>query len=361
MKNWFYPHNQEKKTNNFKFTNLDLSFLNLLDDDCYCIVNISSQLESCPKIPNGKNLYVLGWFFEPFHSQWFLDIYENNPQAQFIILSDMEPNGFLDLARVKYFQLFHHTSWINAIRLQNAGPCKTPLAQRKYKLSSLSSRLNEYRFFITAKLHSKKSPEVFYSWNRGFEIRTVDDFVFEYRDCQQADELLKEYKSFLKDTKINPEEFDNNPLSNCVFDHTAYCDTLISSINETQSLSGDPEFLKYPTPHFSEKTWKPLFAGNALLFSGQCGLKNRLEGWGFKFDYVWADGYDNSFNDNQRLESILTNINWILEIPILDLANMAQHSVEHNVELAWSGKLEDMFKTHNDNKLEEIKQYLGIL
>jgi hypothetical protein len=97
------------------------------------------------------------------------------------------------------------------------------------------------------------------------------------------------------------------------------------------------------------------------LFSGQCGLKQKLESWGFKFDYVWAQGYDNSFNDNQRLESILTNINWILTIPRSDLARMAKDSVEHNLELAWSGRLENMFKQHNNHTSEQLKKHLGLV
>jgi len=361
LKDWFYRHNQQKETDDFKFTNLDLSFLKQLNDECYCLINICSQVEWCPPVPQGKSLYVMAWFFETFNSKWFLDIYNKNPQAQFVIITDMEPNGFLKLDRVQFFQFFHHSTWIDAIRLKNPGPCQQPIDQRKYKLSSLCSRLNEYKFFITAKLHIEQNPEVYYTWNRDFEIRNEDSFVFEQRNFQQSDELLAKCKLFLRDNKINSEIFDNNPLSNCNFNHPAYSDTVINSVNETQTLSSDPDFLNYPTPYISEKAWKPLFAGNALLFSGQCGLKQKLESWGFKFDYVWAQGYDNSFNDNQRLESILTNINWILTIPRSDLARMAKDSVEHNLELAWSGRLENMFKQHNNHTSEQLKKHLGLV
>jgi hypothetical protein len=165
---------------------------------------------------------------------------------------------------------------------------------------------------------------------------------------------------FLKNNSINAENFKNNPLDGCYFAHPAYNNTVINSVNETMSLSQTPEFGKLPTPYITEKTWKPLFAGNAILFTGQAGLKKQLESWGFVFDYVWAQDYDDSFNDNQRLEVILSQINWILEIPVTDLAEMAQSSVEHNLELAWSGNLERQFSQHNLQTLQEIKDYVGL-
>lgn len=355
---WFYNLNQTKESGNFKFIDMDFSWLKQHSNQIYCLMNIASHKHSCPLVPDNKDLYILSWFFEPFNDLWFIELYNRNPQAQFIIITDMDPNGLENFERVKFFQMIHHSTWIAAIHQKNTRPSDTSILNRKFKLSSLASRLNEYKFYITAKLHSKQHPCTIYTWNRGFDIRSVDDFVFDRRDLCHSDSLL-EFKDYLKNNTINAEQFDNNPLDGSCFGHAAYTDTVINSINETQSISQTPEFGLLPTPYITEKTWKPLFAGNALLFSGQAGLKKQLESWGFIFDYVWAQDIDNNFNDNVRLEVLLSQINWILETPIEDLISMSRQSTEHNLELAWSGRLEQQFKEHNSNTMESIKKYVG--
>lgn len=357
MQDWFYKLNQTIETGNFQFLDVDFSWLKKVPGNNYYLMNIASQIDSCPVIPDGRDLYVLSWFFEPFEDIWFLDLYQRNPQAQFVIISDAASNDFKKLNRVSYFQIIHHSTWFKAIHLKNTKPTNTDLRSRKYKLSSLCSRINEFKFYITAKLHSEKSPQTYYTWNRGFETKPSDDYIFDPSGYYHADELLT-YSNFLKNNTINAEKFNNNPLSGSCFDHPAFLETVINSINETQCLSQTPEFGQLPTPYITEKTWKPLFAGNAILFTGQAGLKTQLESWGFVFDYVWARDYDNSFNDNLRLEILLHQINWLLETDIQQLAKMAQPSVDHNVDLAWSGKLEKMFKLHNQRAMEELKEFL---
>ena len=357
MQSWFYPLNQTVDTGDFKFIDADFSWLADIKKDCYCLMNIATDPKICPMVPDGHSMYVLSWLFEPFGDLWFLDLYNRNPQAQFVIISDLNPNDLVKLDRVEYFQIMHHATWFKAIHLKNTKPHNINLSNRKYKLSSLSSRLNEYKFYITAKLHDKKNSQTLYTWNRGFDITNKDSFVFESHGLYHVDKML-DYTDFLKNNTINQEQWDNNPLSGCNFAHSAYLDTVINSINETQCLSYTPEFGRLPTPYITEKTWKPLFAGNAILFTGQAGLKKQLESWGFEFDYVWAQDYDGSFSDNQRLEVILSQINWILATNIDDLAHWAQPSTEHNFELAWSGKLEQQFAKHNQQVIAELQDFI---
>ena len=358
MKDWFYSLNQTVDTGDFIFNDIDFSWLKSHQEKSYCLMNIASHRLPQDTVPDGRDLYVLSWFFEPFGDLWFMDLYNRNPKAEFIVISDMQPNGLTDLDRVKFFQIIHHSTWCQAVKLKNLKPTDTNLANRKYKLSSLVARVSEFKFYVTAKLHNAAHPQTLYTWNRDFDIRDSDGFIFEPRGFEYTDQLLI-HKEFLRSNSVNKENFNNTPLSNSCFEHPAYKESVINSVNETLSLSYTPEFGNLPTPFITEKTWKPLFAGNAILFSGQSGLKKQLESWGFRFDYVWAQGYDNSFSDNQRMEILLNQINWILEIPIPDLAKMAQHSVDHNLDLEWSGKLEQEFKNRNDATMEQIKTYLN--
>ena len=357
---WFYQLNQTLTSNcNLKFIDIDLSWLHdwAKNKDAYSLINISTSLEDV-KIPQGRSLYIFAWFFEVFNDHWFLEQYYNNPQAEFVILCDMFPNDLVQLHRVKIFNVCHHSTWIKAIKQMNPGPVTKPLSDRKFKISSLSSRLSEYKFFITSKLLAADPREVVLRWNLGFEIRDHDSYIFDNTGYLNIDELLVN-KQKLKVTPINQEQFINNPLNNSLFAHAAYQDTIINSINETQNLSKTPEFGILPTPYISEKTWKPLFAGNAVLFAGQTQTKQRLEKFGFQFDYPWAGIYDKESNDNHRLSIILNNIDWILSLSHQDLTDLCYESVMHNVELAWSIQVENLIGENNNQSIGSLKQYLG--
>jgi len=356
---WFYPLNQDQK-NNLKFDLIDLSCLHKFDNNnsVYYLINIKTSTDL--QIPDGKDLYIFSWFFEPFVDQWFLDIYNRNPQAEFVILTDLQKNNFSMLPRVIVFTLYHYATWIKAIRQTNSGPITKPLQQRKYKISALSSRLSEFKFYVTCKLLDHCREDVFVSWNRGFDVRSEDSFIFESTGYTHMDRLLNNYKELLKNNKINPDTWENNPLNNCCYDHVAYEESIINCINETQNISRTPEFGTLPGPYITEKTWKPLFSGNAVLFSGQARIKKTLEDFGFRFDYPWAQNCDDEFNDSQRCETLLNHIDWVLSLDSDTLCSMCSDSVQHNIDLAWSGRVESTISDYNQSSIEKIKKHLGL-
>lgn len=354
---WFYNLNQTKESN-LIFDQIDLSWLHSFDNDdsIFYLINIKcADIE----VPDGKDLYIFSWFFETFVDQWFLSIYNRNPQAEFVIITDLCPNGLHDLPRVSTFKVYHHSTWMRAIKQVNDGPAIKSLKDRKYKISALSSRLSEFKFYITAKLLDKQDAATLYSWNRGFEVRDKDSFIFELSNYQNADRILKKHREILKNQTINADDWLNNPLNNCRFDHAAYQDSLINCINETQNISKTPEFGTLPVPYLTEKTWKPLFAGNALLLSGQASIKKTLEGFGFRLDYPWAQNCDDDFYDMQRCETLLNHIDWILSLDSETLVSLCHDSVQHNIELAWSGKVECFFDEYNQESIQLLKEHLS--
>lgn len=322
------------------------------------MINIQSGPEVV--VPDQRDLYILGWFFEPFDGKWFMDVYHRNPQAQFVILTDMYTNALGQLARVQIFRLCHYTTWFQALRQMNPGPVPTKLHQRHYKLSALSSRLAEFKFFITAKLLDKSDPSALFTWNRGFDFRSIDTFVFDHTNYKYLDVLIDKHKDTLRHSSINAQQWNNSPLENCFFGHDAYTSTIINCVNETQSLSLTPEFGLLPLPYLTEKTWKPLFAGNAVLFSSQAFTKTRLESFGFVFDYPWAQNFDEEVHDMHRYNTVLNHIDWIMSLDKGTLVAMCQHSIEHNIELAWSDRLDAAIRVHNDSIMHALQQHLAI-
>lgn len=320
-----------------------------ISSDTYCNLNVFSGHNK--KIaPDGHNRYILGFWFEVFDENHFLELYNNNPQAEFLILSDMNPNDIKNFARCRYVQLYHW-NWFLDQTVSNPD-----WSLRKYKLSSLSNRVNEFRCFITAKLLNLDG--VFFTWNAQYLNNTGYDYIFSPAGWPLRDNLIK--TMFQLKVPINNESFANDPsqvlsLSGA---HSAYTESLINSINETKDNSWHQEFGVLPGPYLTEKTWKPLINGNALLFSGQYGIQQTLENFGFEFDYPWQNNYSNIIGDLERLDRLLELIDEILKMPAKDIISGIKDSVLHNQNLISTGMIQKKIELENQNSLDLLTTLL---
>lgn len=304
--------------------------LQKVPNDTFCNFNVNSSLSGCIA-PDGFSCYVLGFWFEVFDENVFLTLYNNNPSAEFIILSDMFPNEISLLKRCSWVRLVHWKWFIRSPISENSTQLK------KYKISSLSNRVNEFKFFITAKLLDL--PDVYLTWNANYLKNVSYDYIFSKAGCAARDELLIHIDR-LKNT-VNCEKFINDPeisLGLAKF-HPAYTQSLVNFTNETKDVSWHADIGILPGPYITEKTWKPLLAGNALLFSGQYNTKHTLELAGFNFDYPWPDNYSLLSGDLDRLSELLSLVDDILEMSFEKIQKNIKESVDYNQNLIKTGQI----------------------
>lgn len=321
-----------------------------LSSGTFCNLNVCTA-RGQTIAPNGYDRYILGYWSEVFNEQIFLSLYNNNPQAEFIILTDMMFNDLLQLNRCKCVSLYHW-KWFLKQNIPDITHTK------KYKLSSLSNRVNQYKFFITAKLLEIKHPEVYFTWNATYHKNQCYDYIFQPAGWPIRDQLLA-YSEKLK-TPINQEIFVNDPevtLTQSTL-HPAYANSLVNLINETKDNCWDSNFGTLPGPYITEKTWKPLILGNALVFVGQFNIKKTLETIGFNFEYPWIDNYSECAGDLERLEKLLLLIDDILNMPSLDIENGIKQSILHNQEIIRSGHCRRWIDSQNTQGLEILEKIL---
>jgi len=321
-------------------------------EDTYVLLNVcfNSLRNQNISIPSGYNRYILGFWFEVFEEDSFLQLYNNNPNSEFIILTDLDAKAFDPLDRCRVIN-FYHYKWYT----ENMIVSPVDWKGKKYKLSSLSNRITEFRYYITAKLLN--SQDVYLTWNL-YDIGADINYIFDPAGSLKRDELLKKTKDRLKE-KINSEIFQNDPISNMQSgSHPAYSLSLVNCINETKDVSWTPNFGISPAPYLTEKTWKPLFFGNALIFSGQANTKSHLEKIGFKFNYPWPNHYDSQIGDLERLETILDTIDLILKLDLDEIAVGIRESVEHNQHIILDKILIKWVNCQNNGGLEILDKVL---
>jgi hypothetical protein len=317
-----------------------------VDPTTYCNLNVCvNGLRK--KIPNGYQRYILGFWFEIFDEIVFLETYNQNPTAEFLILTDQQANDLGNLDRVKIVNLFHW-KWF----LERSG---TKSNTYKYKISSLSNRVNEFRAYITMKLLDRA--DVLVTWNATY-MKDIDiDYVFCSSGRPKKDALLENIQRLKM--PINQEDFVNDPQNSLYnFAHPAYSETLVNSINETKDLSWHADLGILPGPYMSEKTWKPLLNGNALLFTGQFNTCKTLTELGFQFDYPWSNNYDDLPGDLDRLELIFDTIDEILGMDYSEIENGIRNSVNHNCAYLNSAEIRYVIDQRNEHGLEQLRKIL---
>jgi hypothetical protein len=301
-------------------------------------------------IPDGFDRYILGFWFEVFEERDFQALYQRNPNAEFIILTDLNADAFSHHTRCRVINFYHYRWFIENIEIP-----PIDWTTKSYKLSSLSNRINEFRYFVTAKLLDAQ--QVYFTWNR-HDVGANIDYILQPAGSTKRDSLLATHKHRLEQ-KINVEVFDNNPLANTkMSQHPAYRNSFINCMNESKDVSWTPEFGFCPAPYLTEKTWKPIFFGNAVIFTGQSGTKKHLEKIGFSFEYPWSNAYDDVTGDLTRLEMILDTIDHVLSLDSSQILMSIRDSVEHNQNFVKAGRFQSWIDEQNAHALAKLEEYL---
>lgn len=328
---------------------VDSLILQKIDVDTFYNLNVFSGHSGCIA-PNGYDRYILGFWFETFDENHFLNLYNSNPRAQFVVITDMLANDLDKFDRCKHVQLYHWKYFLN----YSIAP--VDFSRKKYKISSLSNRVNQYKFFVTAKLLNLD--DVYMTWNATYLEGAYYKHIFSSTGWPVRDSLLTHAKQLMQ--PVNQEKFVNSPDQVLATSSSspAYTESLVNLINETKDNSWHQEFGILPGPYVTEKTWKPLLQGNALIFSGQHNIKRTLEQFNFKFDYPWIDNYSSTVGDLERLDNILLLIDQILGMSAKQIEDGIAESVLHNQNLILSGQLHKKIDQVNQQGLDTLATIL---
>lgn len=316
--------------------------------NAYVRCNIRTSVDPT-NLPDGYDLYILGWWHEVFDDQWFLNNY--NKHAQFIILGDFLPNSLKAFENVTFIRLLHWRYFTT-----NIIPPKIDWNLRTIKISSLSYYINTYRFFITASLLQKENTLV--SWHNKQRVHTNSVYNVNPTGRESIDKLMVQ-----KDQLCLPRVLDHF-IPDPVDDYhnsihlPAYRNTLVNCINESTDVSWTQRFGTLPGPYITEKTWKSLLNGVAIIFSGQYNIRRVLEQAGFVFDYPWSNDYADVPGDLDRLEKILHLLDTICEMTVDEIKIGVKESCEYNQAHMFSSAFNSYVNETNSRGLSELEKAL---
>jgi hypothetical protein len=199
---------------------------------------------------------------------------------------------------------------------------------KKYKVSCLNGTPWEHRKLVYLEL-SKKD----YFDQMVFTFAQRDDYV-------STNKLLTDTESIEFTNLVQPVTFvDNDAVVgiDLSINHPAYLETYVNLVTETTVSSH--------TPMLSEKTFKPIVAGQLFVLVASPGAVQFLRDIGIDtFDDIIDHSYDSVVDIRQRIQLALIQMDRLVEMDLGTLYNQIKPRLKRNSEYFLSQEFRDQFK-----------------
>lgn len=330
------------------------------------------DLTECPNIWLGLNLqwpqfdlpmsytqYLVSWHTEYMDVTWLHLQCQRVYPAQVICVTDW-PCDLSHLQMDNLLCLQIDTMHKQIAILKDRFGIATDFVVPTYKISSLSSRVSQYKKFVTAYLLANvPHHDIILTWHHylgkledmhGHEVGLAHIENLDFGRLNSA--IFLNFNDGYNQTM-------NSPINNGDWRVDAYTDSLINFSNESfhYSLTTDDgiKFWCYPGPYLTEKTWKPLLAGRPFLAVGQAYSYQRLASQGLCTDFGFEHTYDQDSGDLTRIDKIFRVIDDINQRSLQELFDRSEAACRHNLAVIGNGELADRVRQNNNFNIDALK------
>ena len=337
--------------------------------------NTFFSLNLCETIPekilnhNFKKI-IISYHSEHIHYQPLYDIFNENKNRQFLLISDFssfeikddeaKPNFWPDnVTEINWLSWGEQLS--EAIKI--SGIADKPRIP-SIKVSSLSNRHEYHKAAITAFLLKQFSRnDMIISWHKW----KATEKIFYLEEKYAVNEKIAQYlfdDNFLNIDQILIDNFNNtinSPRQNVNWMHPAFVDCAVNITNEStfQTLGslGDGTPVVIPGPYITDKTIKPLLGGTAFLHVGQPFLFTKLNELGISTDFGFPADYDDEPFEDERILKIYDSINFIMNSSIDELYQNSYDAIVNNLQCIRNGTFYKNCEKHNSKYINKIYEW----
>jgi len=323
----------------------------------FCLFNIAwPPLSLIDTVPVNVDTYVLHFGTEYVDWQWLSEFCRRFAHAQVILISPYN-NSLYAEPNLTLIQFNFWPQILKWYQEENDIPIVS-LTKKTKKISSLANRVSQFRSYVCAHLYKTQDPNDYVMSWRGMIAKQEDLYLFNYTGNNRIDIIIDYIKSTFFDLRIRPDEkLINGPLNNLFYNWSAYTDCVVNCSNESVNNSfqqTDQGSHIVPGTYFTEKTWKCLLSGTALLPVGQYRSYESLSQQGFKFNYPWNCDFDQISKDIDRIDAILSCLDSIKDMSVEFLKSHTQDSNIHNREHILSGNYYNQENLVNLNNVQKF-------
>jgi hypothetical protein len=218
-------------------------------------------------------------------------------------------------ARVKFFPT-------DLVHLSQFGNFELPNSERTHKFSCLNA--NQWSHRLLTYLALSKKPyfkDMIFSWGRKtYQEQQVEDVI---NDIVLTDAEKDEINDLPKWISTHEQRRSGNDRTT---QHPAFLNACLNVITETQS--------RVDTPSVTEKTFKPILAGQFFVLIGQPGCIQFLRDMGIDcFDDIIDHSYDEILDDRQRIAEAINELDRLETLDLFGLHRRCRDRFEANLDV----------------------------
>ena len=344
---------------NYKFlTEIDQSKIQLILD--------TGLLEF--QISKNKQLVIVSTFYESPRYNAVINAAKLNPDTQFIYLADVNNYDHVYPDNVTFFKYRHwHLPLMHVLNNIDLSQIPNVKSKKIYKkFSSLSYYRRQFRAIVTLSLLKYAANDSIISWHNLTNDSRHDELIKSIKNDLSFNDLdweLLNYKHTIDNYTLDNNYYESNILD---FLNPQYQNCLINFSNETDNFGLywiDDIRYNRPGPFLTEKTWKPLIAGNVLISAGQPGTYDFLKNdYNIPINYSIDTSFDNILGDFDRIRQIKNLIESLSKIKLSDLIDQNIDNCELIQNTILAPGYIDQFESFNQSQdikiLEKIEQIL---
>ena len=320
------------------------------------------------QISKNKQLVIVSTFYESPRYNAVVNSAKLNPDTQFIYLADVNNYDHVYPDNVTFFKYRHwHLPLMHVLNNIDLSQIPNVKSKKIYKkFSSLSYYRRQFRAIITLSLLKYAVNDSIVSWHNLTNDSYHDELIKSLKSDVSFNELdweVLNYKHTIDNYTVNKNYYESNILD---FLNPQYQNCLINFSNETDNFGLywiDDIRYNRPGPFLTEKTWKPLIAGNVLMSTGQPGTYDFLKNdYNIPINYSIDTSFDNVLGDFDRIRQIKNLIESLSTIKLSDLIDQNIDNCELIQNTILAPGYIDQFELFNQSQdikiLEKIEQIL---
>jgi len=259
--------------------------------------DVDKIIEFCENNPNFFHIVILSGQSLPMSK---LEIFSKNKE-NFYVLNDYgySNDNFLPLIST------HRTLGIGYVKKVPY----IPWQQRKYNLSSLSSRFEPHRWILTGHLNLMNRKDIIFSFHNAYpKVYDVEEFIKLARntcDFEINDNLKESVNNLIQQAPVIPQGMHNPRPDGKKTEKTVVYDQceLNAYLNSKANLTMEGQFVDTGYGcNITEKTLKCLASGCFPIHVGQSGFYNFLRSMGFKCDVDIDLSFDTLQGERRRMK-----------------------------------------------------------
>jgi hypothetical protein len=325
------------------------------------------------KIPSHHTHVIFTSCAESPRYEYLRQLAQHYDDKQFLWLADLDRYDFPLPPNVTFLPYRH---WY--IRLEMFQQCfqgtvtKVKDKPHRYKFSSLSYFRRPNRAVVTAALYTHARHSSLFTWRYLDNDRTGNQqqFIETFRNHKLFRDL--DWTFFDQDwfsdqhnvaTRLQADGVNFRVRDAMLDIHTpGFEQALININNETDTfgwMDNGIERYNRPGPFLTEKTWKTLITGCALLNSGQPGTMEFLRNaYHLPLDYSYDTSYDTEVRDFDRLAGLIETIRTIEQSSLSDLIDANIDTCQRIQDLVLSADYVQLMRDFNLQQDRAVMEWL---